>query len=76
MTNHYYLFICPAVLKTVLPLSVFYVLVVKSCISHLPFSAIKTRPKEGMMYFEVLAIVDPVTKAAQRLAPLLLVCPH
>ncbi|XP_073481572.1 UDP-glucose:glycoprotein glucosyltransferase 1 isoform X1 [Aquarana catesbeiana] len=37
------------------------------------YSAIKMRPKEGMMYFEVLAIVDPVTKATQRLAPLLLV---
>ncbi|XP_063771592.1 UDP-glucose:glycoprotein glucosyltransferase 1 isoform X2 [Pseudophryne corroboree] len=36
-------------------------------------SVIKVRPKEGMMYFEVVAIVDPVTKAAQRLAPLLLV---
>ncbi|XP_066454002.1 UDP-glucose:glycoprotein glucosyltransferase 1 isoform X3 [Eleutherodactylus coqui] len=36
-------------------------------------SAIKIRPKEGMMYFEVMAIVDPVTKAAQRMAPLLLV---
>ncbi|XP_077147439.1 UDP-glucose:glycoprotein glucosyltransferase 1 isoform X1 [Ranitomeya variabilis] len=36
-------------------------------------SAVKIRPKEGMMYFEVMAIVDPVTKAAQRMAPLLLV---
>ncbi|XP_056420029.1 UDP-glucose:glycoprotein glucosyltransferase 1 isoform X2 [Hyla sarda] len=36
-------------------------------------SAIKIRPKEGMMYFEVVAIVDPVTKAAQRMAPLLMV---
>ncbi|KAG8580308.1 hypothetical protein GDO81_007237 [Engystomops pustulosus] len=36
-------------------------------------SAIKIRPKEGMMYFEVMAIVDPVTKAAQKMAPLLLV---
>ncbi|XP_053565723.1 UDP-glucose:glycoprotein glucosyltransferase 1 isoform X2 [Bombina bombina] len=36
-------------------------------------SAVKLRPKEGMTYFEVVAIVDPVTKSAQRLAPLLLV---
>ncbi|XP_068089370.1 UDP-glucose:glycoprotein glucosyltransferase 1 [Hyperolius riggenbachi] len=36
-------------------------------------SVIKIRPKEGMMYFEVVAVVDPVTKAAQRMAPLLLV---
>ncbi|XP_075057628.1 UDP-glucose:glycoprotein glucosyltransferase 1 isoform X2 [Mixophyes fleayi] len=36
-------------------------------------SVIKVRPKEGMMYYEVVAIVDPVTKAAQKLAPLLLV---
>ncbi|XP_069829133.1 UDP-glucose:glycoprotein glucosyltransferase 1 isoform X2 [Dendropsophus ebraccatus] len=36
-------------------------------------SAVKIRPKEGMMYFEVMAIVDPVTKAAQKMAPLLLV---
>ncbi|XP_073432558.1 UDP-glucose:glycoprotein glucosyltransferase 1 isoform X2 [Dendrobates tinctorius] len=36
-------------------------------------SAVKIRPKEGMMYFEVVAVVDPVTKAAQRMAPLLLV---
>ncbi|XP_053315400.1 UDP-glucose:glycoprotein glucosyltransferase 1 isoform X2 [Spea bombifrons] len=36
-------------------------------------SAIKLRPKEGMTYFEVVAVVDPVTKAAQKLSPLLLV---
>ncbi|KAE8604939.1 hypothetical protein XENTR_v10014902 [Xenopus tropicalis] len=36
-------------------------------------SAIKLRPTEGMIYFDVVAVVDPVTKAAQRLAPLLLV---
>ncbi|KAM8953224.1 UDP-glucose:glycoprotein glucosyltransferase 1 [Pelodytes ibericus] len=36
-------------------------------------SALKLRPKEGMTYFEVVAVVDPVTKGAQRLAPLLLV---
>uniref|UniRef100_A0A669QV82 UDP-glucose ceramide glucosyltransferase-like 1 n=1 Tax=Phasianus colchicus TaxID=9054 RepID=A0A669QV82_PHACC len=37
------------------------------------FSAIKLRPKEGETYFDVVAIVDPVTRDAQRLAPLLLV---
>ncbi|KAM4771197.1 UDP-glucose:glycoprotein glucosyltransferase 1 [Rhinophrynus dorsalis] len=42
-------------------------------ISEDQHSAIKLRPTEGMTYFEVVAIVDPVTKAAQRLAPLLLV---
>ncbi|KAM4694054.1 UDP-glucose:glycoprotein glucosyltransferase 1 isoform 2-T2 [Discoglossus pictus] len=42
-------------------------------ISEDQHSVIKLRPKEGMTYFEVIAIVDPVTKAAQRLAPLLLV---
>ncbi|KAG8445575.1 hypothetical protein GDO86_010376 [Hymenochirus boettgeri] len=36
-------------------------------------SAIKLRPTEGMIYFDVVAVVDPVTKAAQRVAPLLLV---
>ncbi|XP_036712981.1 UDP-glucose:glycoprotein glucosyltransferase 1 isoform X2 [Balaenoptera musculus] len=36
-------------------------------------SAIKLRPKEGETYFDVVAIVDPVTREAQRLAPLLLV---
>lgn len=38
------------------------------------FSAVKLRPKEGETYFDVVAIVDPVTRDAQRLAPLLLVC--
>uniref|UniRef100_A0A8C3LXZ8 UDP-glucose ceramide glucosyltransferase-like 1 n=1 Tax=Chrysolophus pictus TaxID=9089 RepID=A0A8C3LXZ8_CHRPC len=37
------------------------------------YSAIKLRPKEGETYFDVVAIVDPVTRDAQRLAPLLLV---
>ncbi|XP_075426456.1 UDP-glucose:glycoprotein glucosyltransferase 1 isoform X1 [Ascaphus truei] len=36
-------------------------------------SAIKLRPEEGMTYFDVVAVVDPVTKGAQRLSPLLLV---
>uniref|UniRef100_A0A8C5N033 UDP-glucose ceramide glucosyltransferase-like 1 n=1 Tax=Leptobrachium leishanense TaxID=445787 RepID=A0A8C5N033_9ANUR len=36
-------------------------------------SAIKMRPKEGMTYFEVVAVLDPVTKGAQRMTPLLLV---
>ncbi|XP_067851613.1 UDP-glucose:glycoprotein glucosyltransferase 1 isoform X2 [Heptranchias perlo] len=37
------------------------------------FSAIKLRPKEEQVYFEVMAITDPVTRDAQRLAPFLLV---
>ncbi|XP_077622857.1 UDP-glucose:glycoprotein glucosyltransferase 1 isoform X2 [Crocuta crocuta] len=36
-------------------------------------SAIKMRPKEGETYFDVVAVIDPVTREAQRLAPLLLV---
>uniref|UniRef100_UPI0037E97DDD UDP-glucose:glycoprotein glucosyltransferase 1 n=1 Tax=Semicossyphus pulcher TaxID=241346 RepID=UPI0037E97DDD len=36
-------------------------------------SAVKIRPKEGDVYFEVVAVVDPVTRDAQKLAPLLLV---
>uniref|UniRef100_A0A2K5DG59 UDP-glucose ceramide glucosyltransferase-like 1 n=1 Tax=Aotus nancymaae TaxID=37293 RepID=A0A2K5DG59_AOTNA len=36
-------------------------------------STIKLRPKEGETYFDVVAVVDPVTRDAQRLAPLLLV---
>ncbi|XP_068401430.1 UDP-glucose:glycoprotein glucosyltransferase 1 isoform X2 [Eschrichtius robustus] len=36
-------------------------------------SAIKLRPKEGETYFDVVAVVDPVTREAQRLSPLLLV---
>uniref|UniRef100_A0A3Q3WAW8 Uncharacterized protein n=1 Tax=Mola mola TaxID=94237 RepID=A0A3Q3WAW8_MOLML len=35
--------------------------------------AVKIRPKEGQMYFDVVAVVDPVTRDAQKLAPLLLV---
>lgn len=31
------------------------------------------RPKEGETYFDVVAVIDPVTREAQRLAPLLLV---
>lgn len=37
-------------------------------------SAVKIRPKEGDMYFDIVAVVDPVTRDAQKLAPLLLVC--
>ncbi|XP_069069835.1 UDP-glucose:glycoprotein glucosyltransferase 1 isoform X1 [Pleurodeles waltl] len=36
-------------------------------------SVIKLRPKEGLTYFDVVAIVDPVTREAQRLSPLLTV---
>lgn len=36
-------------------------------------SAVKIRPKEGDTYFDVVAVVDPVTRDAQKLAPLLLV---
>lgn len=36
-------------------------------------SAVKIRPKEGDVYFDVVAVVDPVTRDAQKLAPLLLV---
>lgn len=36
-------------------------------------SAIKLRPKEGETYFDVVAVIDPVTREAQRLATLLLV---
>ncbi|XP_029790655.1 UDP-glucose:glycoprotein glucosyltransferase 1 isoform X2 [Suricata suricatta] len=36
-------------------------------------SAIKMRPKEGETYFDIVAVIDPVTREAQRLAPLLLV---
>ncbi|XP_037379048.1 UDP-glucose:glycoprotein glucosyltransferase 1 isoform X1 [Talpa occidentalis] len=36
-------------------------------------SAIKLSPKEGETYFDVVAVIDPVTREAQRLAPLLLV---
>ena len=38
-------------------------------------SAVKIRPKEGDVYFDVVAVVDPVTRDAQKLAPLLLVGP-
>ncbi|XP_032403385.1 UDP-glucose:glycoprotein glucosyltransferase 1 isoform X2 [Xiphophorus hellerii] len=34
-------------------------------------SAVKIRPKEGDVYFDVVAVVDPVTRDAQKLAPLL-----
>ncbi|XP_056248910.1 UDP-glucose:glycoprotein glucosyltransferase 1 isoform X1 [Seriola aureovittata] len=37
------------------------------------YSAVKIRPKEGNVYFDVVAVVDPVTRDAQKLAPLLLV---
>ncbi len=36
-------------------------------------SAVKIRPKEEEVYFDVVAVLDPVTKGAQKLAPLLLV---
>uniref|UniRef100_A0A8C1VSA6 UDP-glucose ceramide glucosyltransferase-like 1 n=1 Tax=Cyprinus carpio TaxID=7962 RepID=A0A8C1VSA6_CYPCA len=35
--------------------------------------AVKIRPKEEEVYFDVVAVVDPVTRDAQKLAPLLLV---
>ncbi|XP_076013398.1 UDP-glucose:glycoprotein glucosyltransferase 1 [Genypterus blacodes] len=37
------------------------------------YSAVKIRPKEGDVYFDVVAVVDPVTRDAQKLAPLLTV---
>ncbi|XP_068195286.1 UDP-glucose:glycoprotein glucosyltransferase 1 isoform X2 [Antennarius striatus] len=37
------------------------------------YSAVKIRPSEGDVYFDVVAVVDPVTREAQKLAPLLLV---
>lgn len=47
----------------------------KTCVSFIIFfSAIKLKPKEGETYFDVVAVVDPVTRDAQRLAPLLMVC--
>uniref|UniRef100_A0A8D2IVX3 UDP-glucose ceramide glucosyltransferase-like 1 n=1 Tax=Varanus komodoensis TaxID=61221 RepID=A0A8D2IVX3_VARKO len=36
-------------------------------------SAVKLRPNEGETYFDVVAVVDPATREAQRLAPLLMV---
>ncbi|GAB1284872.1 UDP-glucose:glycoprotein glucosyltransferase 1 [Apodemus speciosus] len=36
-------------------------------------SAIKLKPREGETYYDVVAVVDPVTREAQKLAPLLLV---
>ncbi|XP_054652260.1 UDP-glucose:glycoprotein glucosyltransferase 1 isoform X2 [Dunckerocampus dactyliophorus] len=36
-------------------------------------SAVKIRPKEGDVYFDVIAVVDPVTRDAQKLAPFLTV---
>lgn len=33
----------------------------------------KVRPKEEEVYFDVVAIMDPATRAAQKLAPLLIV---
>uniref|UniRef100_A0A8D2IJG0 UDP-glucose ceramide glucosyltransferase-like 1 n=1 Tax=Varanus komodoensis TaxID=61221 RepID=A0A8D2IJG0_VARKO len=35
--------------------------------------AVKLRPNEGETYFDVVAVVDPATREAQRLAPLLMV---
>ncbi|XP_015248212.1 PREDICTED: UDP-glucose:glycoprotein glucosyltransferase 1 isoform X2 [Cyprinodon variegatus] len=35
------------------------------------YSAVKIRPVEGDVYFDVVAVVDPVTRDAQKLAPLL-----
>ncbi|KAM6973039.1 UDP-glucose:glycoprotein glucosyltransferase 1 [Aplochiton taeniatus] len=37
------------------------------------YSAVKIHPKEQEIYFDVVAVVDPVTRDAQKLAPLLLV---
>ncbi|XP_030630262.1 UDP-glucose:glycoprotein glucosyltransferase 1 isoform X2 [Chanos chanos] len=37
------------------------------------YSAVKIRPREEEVYFDVVAVVDPVTRDAQKLAPLLLV---
>ncbi|CAB1327916.1 unnamed protein product [Coregonus sp. 'balchen'] len=37
------------------------------------YSAVKIRPTEGDVYFDMVAVVDPVTRDAQKLAPLLLV---
>uniref|UniRef100_A0A671PN63 UDP-glucose ceramide glucosyltransferase-like 1 n=1 Tax=Sinocyclocheilus anshuiensis TaxID=1608454 RepID=A0A671PN63_9TELE len=37
------------------------------------YSAVKIRPKEEDVYFDVVAVVDPVTRDAQKLAPFLLV---
>ncbi|XP_018611764.1 UDP-glucose:glycoprotein glucosyltransferase 1 isoform X2 [Scleropages formosus] len=37
------------------------------------YSAVKIRPRENEMYFDVVTVVDPVTRDAQKLAPLLLV---
>uniref|UniRef100_A0A8C9T0D2 UDP-glucose ceramide glucosyltransferase-like 1 n=1 Tax=Scleropages formosus TaxID=113540 RepID=A0A8C9T0D2_SCLFO len=39
----------------------------------LTYSAVKIRPRENEMYFDVVTVVDPVTRDAQKLAPLLLV---
>ncbi|XP_078741871.1 UDP-glucose:glycoprotein glucosyltransferase 1-like, partial [Lampetra fluviatilis] len=36
-------------------------------------SVVKLRPREKEVYFDVMAVVDPVTRDAQRLAPLLAV---
>uniref|UniRef100_A0A8C2WW12 UDP-glucose ceramide glucosyltransferase-like 1 n=1 Tax=Cyclopterus lumpus TaxID=8103 RepID=A0A8C2WW12_CYCLU len=43
------------------------------CFADFNGSAVKIRPKEGDVYFDVVAVVDPVTRDAQKLAPLLLV---
>lgn len=62
---------------TLLILIINYKMVEISCLSIdlLIFfgSAVKIRPKEGDVYFDVVAVVDPVTRDAQKLAPLLLV---
>uniref|UniRef100_A0A8B9JKG7 UDP-glucose ceramide glucosyltransferase-like 1 n=1 Tax=Astyanax mexicanus TaxID=7994 RepID=A0A8B9JKG7_ASTMX len=42
-------------------------------LSFFVHSAVKIRPKEEEVYFDVVAVVDPVTRDAQKLAPLLLV---
>ncbi|XP_077476984.1 UDP-glucose:glycoprotein glucosyltransferase 1 [Stigmatopora argus] len=36
-------------------------------------SAVKIRPKEGDVYFDVVAVVDPVTRDTQKLAPFLMI---
>lgn len=52
----------------------FLFVLLHSCIDLLLLgSAVKIRPKEGDIYFDVVAVVDPVTRDAQKLAPLLLV---
>uniref|UniRef100_A0AAY4AMJ7 UDP-glucose ceramide glucosyltransferase-like 1 n=1 Tax=Denticeps clupeoides TaxID=299321 RepID=A0AAY4AMJ7_9TELE len=39
------------------------------------YSAVKIRPEEGEVYFDVVAVLDPVTRDAQKLSSLFLHCP-